>query len=1048
MKYLIILLLSFSFFVSFSQQISSFVEGKVYLDNVNTPSVGANITIAPFGAIGITNRNGIFRIRLSNVDTVGHPISIIVSYLGYDSIKKNIIIQANETSITPIVLKKNIFNIGNVVVSSAIVNRSERSLSYVNTSIAGNNFTTARNANVADGLEGHLTGVAVTPSGAGATGSVRIIVRGVTSINPASTNQPLYVVDGIPIDNTNYQPQTSAFNGFNLGDGIQVIAPDEIESFTVLKDAASTAIYGYRSAGGVILITSKKGGGVKGLRVEVNSNSSIETPLIIPRWQTQYGQGQNGVAPTSTQFILNSDISSWGAKINGQPVIQYDGVYRPYTAQTNNYGLFYRVGSTFTNSVTLNAGDNKNNVSLVVTDLRNQSVIPNSSLTRTNFSLHANMSPVNHLDIAIILKYIQQQVTNRPIVGDSPGNPNYVISLGPTTVSANVYKNATYTSTGAERPFNINPYVENPYWTTNQYIENDQISRWIAGLTPTYHITPWLDIRGKMSLDYYTFNIFNNIPIGTTFAPQGQYGNTTGANLLPQNTRYTEYNGELLVRAKKRFLQDKIGIDAFIAGNNQINNIAIQQIYSPGLIATIPFYDISNAASPVITNNNIKYSVNSIYGSIGIDYKQWAYLTFTGRNDWFSTLAVNKNSSFYPSIGGDVILTSALRLPTFINFAKISSSYGIVGSTTTPYQLNLQYAFRSPYNSSLPVISYNNTTIPNNALIPFTVNTFDIALEAKFLNDIVGGSIDFYNKNTNNDIVLSNVSYTTGFATQIQNIGKVLNQGVEATVYGKPFQIKNFSWVISYNVSYNQNRVINLSSNSSNVESITVYASRDKAAFIQNVVGLPAGQLVVSDFARDAKGNVIYNQGIPQISNNLINVGTVNPPVIMGLQNEFTWRNFDMSFLIDGKFGAVIYSTTNSYGNYYGKTNTTLTGRVTGIIGTGVNANGTPNATRVTSQQFFQSISGVGGIGALNVFSADFVKLRQIIVGYTIPNALLKRARIRQIRVSLAGRNIGFLYKVAPNIDPEANVSIFGQGVEYIGVPSVASVSFNVNLKF
>ncbi len=1040
---LFVILFSVCAFQSMSQKEKTRIIKGIIRFSDSTVCIGASIDVLPSGSFNaISNGKGLFTIQ---VPKINDSVFIHITYIG--AISQTIGIGPGQSDVS-VVLQRGDQNIGTVVVVAApFVSKTERSLTYLQTALPGSDFTKARNPNVIEGLEGQVAGVSVTPSSAGATGAARVIVRGATSISPTSSNQPLYVVDGIPIDNTNYQTN-GTFGSFNFGDGIQLIDPDEIATFTILKGAAASALYGYRAANGVILITSKTGGGDKGVRVELNSTSSIETPLVIPRWQTQYGQGQQGLAPTSVGQILSSDISSWGGKLNGSPIIQYDGVYRPYTAQTNNYSIFYKPGATFTNSVSVGAGNAKNNFFLTLTDLQNQSVIPNSSLVRDNFAINANLNPIKNLDVNITLKYVRQRVKNRPITGDSPGNPNYVIEYGPTSYNANLYRTAQYTATGAQQPFNVNYNITNPYWSTNQFIENDQLDRFIGGIVPTYHITPWLDIRGRMSLDYYSLNILPIVPVGTTFSPGGSYGAAT-LGALPQNTNYKEYNGELLLRFNKRFARGKIGVDAFLGGNNQINVINTQTIYSQSLIAPIPFYDVSNALSPVVTNINTRYSVNSVYGSVEVDYKRWLYLTVTGRNDWFSTLSSNRNSSFYPSIGAGFVFSNAFKLPTFVNFAKFSTSYGVVGSATAPYQTKLNYFIQPAFNGNTPTVVYGDNVIPSPNLVPYNVRTFEATLEAKFLNNLVGGNVTFYNKNTVNDIVNSTVSYATGFTSQIQNVGNVLNRGVELGLYGTPISRKRFTWNVSYNMSYNESRVVSLSSSSASVSSITVYTSRAGDASIQNIVGLPAGQLVVSDFSRNSKGQIIFSNGLPQKSNTLVPVGTVNPPYIMGITNEFDYKNFSLSFLIDGKFGAVIYSNTANYGTYFGKTVETLNGRIGGVLGNGVDINGGPNTIVVSAQNYYQSISGnANSIGRLYVYSANFIKLRQVIFGYSIPNAILKKARIKALKVSIVGRNLAFLYKEVPNIDPEANVSLLGQGIEYNGIPSLASVGLNINIKF
>ncbi|MDI9357981.1 MAG: SusC/RagA family TonB-linked outer membrane protein [Phycisphaerales bacterium] len=986
----------------------------------------------------VSNAKGNFTITLPVLDS----LPLTVNSIGY--LPQTVMIYSNSNDIV-VTLEPKTNALDEVVVTSLGLLKSARSLTYSATVVNTKDLTEARSNNVINGLEGKVAGVNITPSATGPAGATKVLIRGTTSINPTSTNQPLYVVDGIPIDNTNYFPPAT-FGYYDFGDGVQLVDPDAIESFTVLRGGAAGALYGYRAANGVILITSKKGSANKSWGIAVNTNLTIQVPNLIPQWQYEYGQGGDakvfgGAPPSSVSDIISIFPQSWGGKMNGQPVIQYDGVYRPYSPQKKNIQEFYNVGQTYTNTIALSGGGNKHSFYFSVTDLRNIGLIPSNSLTRDNFSLNGSFAPTKNLEANILVKYIRQRVKNRPVTGDAEANANIIPLYIPTSWNIKLFQTAEFNPDGSQKVFNSNPFYVNPYWAANQFKENDQTDRWIAGFTPTLHFTDFLYLRLRGSLDYYTTSIRTTLPIGTTY----QLG---GGTLGPwYDITFREFNGEALLGFQKNF-KNLIGVDALVASNAQIDRTDQQIITSTGLVTPIPFYDISNLANPVTTINTINKRVNSVYTSVEIDYKKMVYLSFTGRNDWYSTLSVKNNSLFYPSVGTTVILSELVKMPRYIDLFKFRTSWGRVGGDRDPYQLNLYYSLQPPYNNNPSAIILNNT-IPNIALLPYLVSTYELGFQTDLLNRRLQLDITYYNKLTTNDIVATQISTATGYASELINVGKVRNTGVEMLLTGLPIRNRNFSWTVTYNFSYNNNKVLALSSNDQ-VNSIIGQSSRFNDAVLEQVVGLPAGQVFVTDFLRDAQGNLILAGGTPQIAKELVSMGTAIAPYTMGVNNEFSYRDFSLSFLIDAKFGGVIYSTTNDLATLFGKTKYSLSYREDGVIlpGNNINADGTlsPNTVKIDAQTYFQSVAT--NIGKPFVYKSDFIKLRQIIFSYTIPTKLFAKTPFKGVVLSAVGRNIAILKKWAPNIDPEAQNSLLGQGIEYQGLPYSLSVGFNVNVKF
>ncbi|MDI9357949.1 MAG: SusC/RagA family TonB-linked outer membrane protein [Phycisphaerales bacterium] len=1018
--------------------LSGTVTGKVSGQAIQ----GAAISYA--GKAGIkktvlTNVKGNFIITLPSIDSL--PLK--VSYIGYFA--KVIFVNKNKDSID-VSLEPKTEELDEVVVTALGLVKSNRSLTYSATVVNTQDLAEARSPSIISGLEGKVAGVNISTSATGPTGASKVLIRGTTSINPTSTNQPLYVVDGIPIDNTNYFP-SGTFGAYDFGDGIQLVDPDAIESFTILRGGAAGALYGYRAANGVILITSKKGNKNRAWSLAVNSNVTFQTPNIIPKWQYVYGHGDDetvfgGAPPSSVADIVQRFPGSWGSKMDGQPVIQYDGVYRPYSPQKRNIQDFYNLGQTYTNTISLSGGGDKHSFYFSATDTRNTGLVPNNSLVRDNFSLNGNFAPISILDANILVKYIRQRVKNRPITGDSSGNPNFMVSYIPTSWNVKLFQTAEFNPDGSERQFNATPYYTNPYWAANQFQENDQTDRWIAGFTPTVHFTDYLYLRLRGSLDYYTTSIRTILPVGTAYK---KGGGTVGPWY---DIKFREFNGEVLLGFRKTF-KNIIGVDAILASNTQIDRTDQQQITNSGLVSPIPFYDVSNFANPVTIINTINKRVNSVYTAVELDYKKIVYLSFTGRNDWYSTLAPKNNSLFYPSVGTSLVLSEIIKMPRLIDLVRFRTSWGRVGGDRDPYQLSLYYKLEPPYNNNPSAIILNGT-VPNAALLPYLVSTYEAGFQTEFLNHRLKLDLTYYDKLTTNDIVATQVSNASGFTSELINIGKVRNTGVEMLLTGVPIVTKDFSWTITYNFSYNNNKVIELASIDGQSNNIIGQTSRGNDAVLEQVVGLPAGQVFATDFLRDAQGNLILNNGVPQVSNEFVRVGTAVSPYTMGVTNEFSYRNFSLSFLIDAKFGGVVYSTTNDYGAAFGKTEYTLAYREDGVVLPGYNQNPdgslTPNTTKIDAQTYFQNIAL--NIGKPFVYKSDFIKFRQIIFSYSIPQKLFIKTPFKGIVLSAVGRNIAILKKWAPNIDPEAMSNLSGQGIEYQGVPYSLSMGFNVNIKF
>lgn len=959
--------------------------------------------------------------------------TLVISFIGYAT--QEIAVQ-NQTVIN-VSLQEDVTTLNEVVVTALNIEKEKKALSSSVAVVNGEDLMQARTNNFVNGLVGRVAGLNVTSTATGAAGSSRVLIRGNTSISgDKANNQPLYIVDGIPIDN---QVRASAgeWGGRDAGDGIQMLNPDEIETITVLKGANAAALYGSRASNGVILVTTKKGRKRSGIGIEINSNLVFEQPLQLADWQTKYGHGSQGNPPANTDAAATGlNLNSWGGLLDGRMVPQFDGVSRPYVAHPDNLKNFYNTGSNFTNSISLSGGSDQVTYNFSVSDLDNKSIVPNSTLRRNSFSLNTVLKPIQKLSVNVSVRYLRERVKNRPRLSDSPGNANFTMNLLPNSIDVRTLKESMTDALGNERPFNANTFVTNPYWATEMFNQHDERDRVIGGVIAKYDLTKWLYVRGKIGMDTYTRTNFEYTPFGTRYAQAGEINDQS-------TNKFSEFNGEWLVGANKEF--GSINLDAFVGGNMMIQRDQTMKwwgntFFGPG------FYDITNLQNKNNEFTVLRQKINSVFGSAEISYKRVLYLTATARNDWFSTLSPNDWSILYPSVGTSFILSDAVELPSVFSFAKILGSYAKVGGSREPYQLRLPYLYRLPHGSS-PVADIDDdpNRIPNAQLKPYQTTNWEAGFETRLFENRIGVEFSYYKKITTDDIIGSQISNTTGYKEVLLNVGEVTNNGIELLINATPIKSNNFSWDVSFNMANNKNKVEKISEALKTFRVATAAGSR--RAFVDHIVGKPFGQVMGYEPLRDpATGQYILSDGVLQSAPNLTAYGTGVPPLTMGIMNDFRYKGFGLSVLIDGKFGAVMYSGTNDFAKYRGAHTETLRGREEGIIESGINADGTPNTTSVSSQTYFQSAHL--NITGLDIYDADFIKLRQIILSYSLPQNIIAKTPFKGVSLSVVGRNLGILMKHVPNVDPESSYSnTSGQGLEYFGAPTVRSYGFNVNLK-
>ncbi|GAA3967758.1 SusC/RagA family TonB-linked outer membrane protein [Pedobacter ginsengiterrae] len=943
---------------------------------------------------------------------------LVVSYAGFQTKEISI---GTQTSID-VVLAEDTKQLTDVVVTALGIKKERRALGYSVTQVGGETLTQARENNITNSLVGKVAGLDIAGTSGGAGAATNVTIRGVSSLG--SSSQPLYVVNGIPMESAPVGFGSTIGIGNNggqydnapdLGDAISNLNPDDIESISVLKGAAASALYGNRAKAGVILITTKSG---KGNSIEFSSNYVAEQVMDRTNWQYVYGQGVNGIKPTTQLAAASTGSSSWGAKLDGSNVIQFDGVSRPYSAQENNIEDFYRTGGSWTNTLALNKSFTGGVIRLSASDLTNKSVVPNSGLDRQNFTLSGTFDPIKNLVIDARMNYILEQANNRPMLSDGAGNANYNAAFLPTSVNIATLQPGKNPD-GSELSYNTgNPYATNPWFAANDFIHNTKRERLLSSFSAKYTFDNGLFLQGRAGRDSYNDSYIAVTPSGTAYDADGGY--------TEQNSKFSDINIDGLVG--KSFKVADFSITPNIGASYRrtkseavTNGGASFQLFG--------IYTLANTGGKSVSAYKQDQETQSVYGTLELAYKDVLYLTGSARSDWFSTLATpgkdNKLNVIYPSVSGSFVF-SELWKPSFLSFGKLRAGYAMVGQATIPFQTQLYYNLRSESINNNPLGNIVNSSIPNSSLRASKATELEIGTEMKFFKDRLSLDFTWYNKKSTDEILPVPTSTTTGYSGAVLNIGKLRNKGVEALVSGVVLKTDDFNWTSSINGSYNDNKVITLAPGTA---SQLLATSRSNVGFLQNLEGMAIGQVMAYDFLYDASGNIVKDtNGAPQ-RGELKAYGSAYNKWAAGWNNEFSYKGVNLSFLIDGKWGGKIFSATDYYGYIFGLHQATLENR----DALGVNAaNYYSTYANNVSKQFVQD--------------ASFIKFRQVILGYNFPAKMFNN-KIKGLNVSFVGRNLFILMKKTDNIDPESSYNATIPGMELGGVPPVRTYGLNLSVK-
>jgi TonB-linked SusC/RagA family outer membrane protein len=885
--------------------------------------------------------------------------------------------------------------------------------------------------------------VNISSLGTGPGGSSKIRIRGQSSIS--GQNNPLIVINGVPVDNTNFNDNAVSVKGGGVyadgGDGLSSINPDDIESMTILKGAPAAALYGSRAKDGVIMVTTKTRGKGKGIGVTYNLNFTDDAPLDFTDYQSEYGQGEGGVRPTT----VNPTSGQWsfGEKIApGMTQTLYNTTGIPYVAQGSRIKEFYRHGQNLTNTITLSTGGEKGGMHLSLTNADNKGIVPNNKFNRKGINLGFSYNLTDKFSFGGNVNYTNEKNSNPPNIANQDNSIPTTLMAMANTMPLNVLKDNKYNpATGNEYIYSRFMNRTNPYWVLAEQFHNIKRDRIFGNVSMKYNLLPWLFVQGRFGQDYSSRDEdVNNFPTGQASRPL-----VTGfANGIytQESRRFRETNLDFLISATKQFGD----FDATLTGGGNrmrrkldVNNVQVTDFFVRGL------YSVQNgrAKDPVYTL--IEQGVNSLYSSGELSWKRTLYLNGTVRNDWFSTLSPANRSILYPSVSGAYVFSENLKKVSWLNFGKIRLGYAEVGSDgdVAPYAGQLFYAVNANLinnSSGTPVpVATSGNSIPNPNLKPSRVTETEVGLELKMFKSRVNLDLAVYNKITNDQIVQVQVSDASGFVNTRINSGKSSNKGFEVMLNLVPVQNKTFTWQFTANTSYNKTKVLSILTNTPG-ERITI-GTHVFNGEVRHVVGEEMGQIAGYGYATDpAKGNRTAN---------LVLFGSALPKWTGGFLNSFVYKGISLSVFIDYKLGNKMLSGTNFNAIREGLHKMTLEGRTSGVVGVGVNQSGATNTVVAPVQTYWEHLRSQQIIEPV-IYNGGYWKLRQISLGYDFTKFIPAKWPFKGVRLDLVANNVLILKKWVDNIDPETFG--FGSdnqvGLESAGIPTTRGIGLNLNIKF
>lgn len=1018
-------------------QTTTKVSGTI-VDDTGETVIGASV-VAKGTTVGtVTDVDGKFSLNIPS-----DKKTLVISLIGMRT--KEVAAGQN----LKIVLENDSKLMDEVVVTAMGITRDEKALGYAVSSVKAEELTKARESNVVNSLSGKVAGVRVTGGSGTLGGSAKIIIRGANSLD--GNNQPLFVIDGLPIDNSSVGSASTnvVAGGVDNGNRAGDINPDDIESISVLKGAAATALYGARAKNGAIIITSKKG--TKGSRVNVDINSSVrfDSPLRLPEFQNEYSQGSYG------KYDLKYS-NGWGAKIEGQAVQDFLGRNVALQAHKDNVKDFYETGQTYINSVAVSGGSDVADYRVALTALNQSGIIPETKMDRYTFNTNIGYNFTKKLTSRTVFTYTSTSTHGRPSQSSNDVNVLSTVVNGlPRTVDISDLKNNWKDETGTQIPFTSDSRSNNPYWILNKNKFTSSLERVIVGENLTYKPFDFLTLSNNLGVDFFNEKRRQITSKGTFGDLDGRYVDLSIYSQTIDNNFLATFN--------KKISSD---FDLKVIGGFNINqrtnrwdkleavNLTVDGLYTP-----------TNASTKIPTASYDRKRMFGLFGEVDLAYKNFLYLGVTGRNDWSSTLPKSNRSYFYPSVSTSFVFTELMEKNKVLDFGNIRLNWANVGSDEDPYQLDYVYSAASTYyaqyslsgvfpNSGLLGFSIPRVYPPDN-LKPQNQVSVEIGTNLKFFQNRIGLDFTYYNTSTTDQIVALDIPLSTGYFAKKVNIGEVRNRGFEASLLLVPVRTRDLEWDINVNFSKNTQKVIQLVKD--NPDLVYNLASGWSGLQIQAREGEAFGMYgTVWDRTEDGQIIIDPETGLRKIKTGQ-RIGDVAPKWTMGINNSFTYKGISLSFLIDIRKGGKFYSGTVSGLRTSGLVSETLAHRGETFVDEGVvwddaSSSYIKNTTPVASMQDYWSHIAKASNTEGNVFDASYIKLRELRIGYQLPKSWIRPLLLQRAEIALEGRNLWIIKDHVPHVDPESGsmfgVNSAGENVEFNSVPTTKSLGVNVRLNF
>lgn len=985
----------------------------------------------------ITNMDGGYSIRISRNDAV-----LVFSFVGMTTVEETV----NNRSTINVSLVTDAIGLDEVVVTALGISRERKSLGFAMQELKGDVLVEAREANIANALSGKVSGLQVIRSSNGPAGSSKIVLRGYSSLT--GDNQPLIVVDGIPIDNFTGASNNDYWNpSTDMGNGLGDINPEDIESMSVLKGASAAALYGSRAGNGVILITTKTGKKTKGLGITVSSSVGFESIFTNPEMQSNFGQGSNGIYD-------NRSNGSWGPKITGQSVERWDGVSSPMEAYDNVENYFGN-GLNVNNNVSFQQQYENTSIYTSFTNMNDKSLIPGAKLDRTNLLARAvsNFGPDKKWTLDTKIQYINSNATNRPLLGVNYSNTFYTMYLLPRSLDIRNFKNSV--NDLGQMIWYGGSNQMNPYWMSEYNLNNDSRDRFIFHGSLKYDFTSWLNAEIRAGSDMYTTNTESKLYAGSPLSQTGRYG-------MGKQTHF-ENNFSTLIMAKKDNLFGKFGGSATLGGNLMEQNSSGLS-GSAGELEVPNLFALNNGKSnPSIGESFSQKKINSVYGTLQVNYDGYLFLDGTFRNDWSSTLHSDNRSYFYPSVNLAWVVSDMINknsdLPSWFSFGKLRASYAEVGNDLSPYQLYNTYSIgKDPLGNTTAGLG---NTLFDSKVLSELIKSYEAGIEARFFNNRLGFDLAWYKSNATRQLINLPMDPLSGYSNKKINAGDIQNTGIELEVNASVIEGVNdgFRWDIMFNYSFNRNTIEALADN---VEQYQIGGYDDLRILAE--VGGNYGEIYGTSFLRvEDEASPYFGQllldanGLPQWNSERVKLGNQQPNALMGITNTLSYKGLSLSFLIDGRFGGEIYSGTNRAMQFAGTSSVTVVnGERPDMVVDGVVADGSgfkANTASVTAQQYWERVSaGSGNMGIVeaNVYDATNIRLRTIQLNYSLPSKVLAKLPLTRAKFGVSANNVWLIKSNLNGVDPE---SVFATGTNAVGFenaapPTSRTILFNVTLGF